>query len=144
MRNLISAYPSVNWTTHSERHDLLPWYSRPRYHFDSLAHDNEARSSKVKSIVTLANERRDGTPSSIVLKGEQYVPKFNKTALDRVEILMAVFRVEDKATDVVVTFNVPLEAADGGSVSGSELPKFESDFEAFIKSFRIVDFGLFA
>lgn len=79
-----------------------------------------------------------------MLKGEQFVPKFNKTALDRVEILMAVFRVEDKDTDVVVTFNLPLEAADGGAVGGADLPKIESDFEAFTRSFRIVDFGLFA
>ena len=70
--------------------------------------------------------------------------KFNKTALDRVEILMAVFRVEENAIDIVVTFNVPLDAADGGAVGGSDLTRIESDFEAFVKSFRILDFSLFA
>lgn len=98
----------------------------------------------MREVSTLANERGDRTPPPILLKGEQFVQKFNKTTLDRVEILMAVFRVEEKGIDLVVTFNVPLDAADGGAVGVSDLVKIESDFEAFVKSLCIVDFGLFA
>jgi len=79
-----------------------------------------------------------------VLKGEQYVPKFNKSEADRVQILMAVYRVEEKDTDIVVTFNIPLSAVDGGAVAGDNLAKLQSDFDAFVKSFKIVDFDLFA
>ena len=57
---------------------------------------------------------------------------------------MAVFRVEDKNIDVVVTFNIPVEAVDGGAVAAEDVAKVESDFGALVKSFRIVDYSLFA
>ena len=115
-----------------------------RFHFDSLAHDNDSRLSTVKEVTVVSNDRGDNTPSAIVLKGEQLVPKFNKRTPDQVKILMAVFRVEDKNIDVVVTFNIPVEAADGGAVAAEDVAKVESDFGALVKSFRIVDFSLFA
>ncbi|KAJ2930054.1 hypothetical protein H1R20_g7020, partial [Candolleomyces eurysporus] len=117
-----------------------------RFHFDSLAHDNDARSSTVTEVTVVPNDRggNDKTPSAIVLKGEQLVPKFNKRTPDRVKILMAVFRVQDKNIDVVVTFNIPVEAVDGGALAAEDAAKVESDFGALVKSFRIVDFSLFA
>ena len=115
-----------------------------RFHFDALAHDNDARSSTVTEISDVPNDRGDRTPSAIILKGEQLVPKFNKRTPDRVKILMAVFRVDDKDIDVVATFNVPVEAVDGGAVGAADFDKVESDFGNFVKSFRIVDFSLFA
>ncbi|KAF5324942.1 hypothetical protein D9611_004351 [Ephemerocybe angulata] len=113
-----------------------------KFHFDSLAHDNDAQNSSVSSISVVQNDREDETPSAIVLKGQQVVSKFNKTALDRVLILMAVFRVEHKNVDVVVTFNVPLESAD--ALQRADPSKMETDFNSFVKSFQIVDFDLFA
>ncbi|KAF8969805.1 hypothetical protein BDZ97DRAFT_160880 [Flammula alnicola] len=115
-----------------------------RFHFDSLAHDNSARSATVESVVMIPNDRGDGTPSAIVLKGVQMVPKFNHTTPDKVQIFMALFRVESKAADLVLTFNVPVESVDGGAVDSGGLENAEADFNTFVRSLRIVDFGLFA
>jgi len=115
-----------------------------RFHFDSLAHDNSACSTKVESVSLIPNDRGDNTPSVIILKGEQSVQKFNHSTPDKVRILMALFRIESKPVDLVVTFNIPLEAVDGGAVSNEDLEKVQIDFNNIVRTLRIVDFGLFA
>jgi hypothetical protein len=116
-----------------------------RYHFDSLAHDNSATSSEVSGVEMIANPRTDDvTPHAMRLSGVQMVPKFNRETPDRVLILMALYRVTEKSIDMVVTFNVPLESEDGGAVSDDNLPSIRNQFDQFTRSFRILDFGLFA
>ena len=72
------------------------------------------------------------------------MPKFNLTTADQVRIVMAVFRVESKSVDVVVTFNIPIVSVDGGAVGNEGVARSEAHFDTFIRSFRIIDFGLFA
>jgi len=98
----------------------------------------------VGEIFEISNDRGDNTPPAIVLKGVQLVPKFNLTVADKVRILMAVFRVESKAVDVVVTFNIPIVSVDGGAVGNEGVAKSQTDFNTFVRSFRIIDFDLFA
>ncbi|KAF8162994.1 hypothetical protein B0H34DRAFT_672100 [Crassisporium funariophilum] len=114
------------------------------FHFDSLAHDNAAREVEVKSVSEIPNTRRDDTSPAIVLKGIQHIPKFNKTTADIVHVFMALFRVESKSVDMVLTFNVPVVAGDGGAVGNEGLAKSERDFMTFVRSLHIVDYGLFA
>ena len=116
----------------------------PRFHFDSVALDNSAQFAEVEGIFEILNDRGDDTPPAIVLKGVQLVPKFNSTVADQVRIMMAVFRVESKAVDVVVTFNIPVVSVDGGAVGNEGVTTSETDFDTFVRSFRIIDFGLFA
>lgn len=54
---------------------------------------------------------------------------------------MALYRVKHKNVDLVVTFNIPIESEDGGAVKEEAVQK---DFENFVTSLQIVDFGLFA
>ncbi|TFK26418.1 Mog1p/PsbP-like protein [Coprinopsis marcescibilis] len=115
-----------------------------RFHFDSVAHDNCAQSPIVEDVILPPNDRQnDRTPSAIVLKGEQKVTKFNRTTPDSVKILMALYRVEDKATDIVVTFNIPVASTDGGAVDPTAYQVVESEFDQFTRSFKIKDFSLF-
>ncbi|KAH8833567.1 hypothetical protein DL96DRAFT_1577555 [Flagelloscypha sp. PMI_526] len=118
--------------------------SAARFHFDSLAHDNSAHLHQVEMITTIQNERGDATPSVVVLSGTQKVSKYNRNALDDVRILLGLYRVESKNIDLVVSFNIPLNAADGGAVDEEGLNKSQADFDVFVRSLRIVDFGLFA
>ncbi len=90
------------------------------------------------------NDRGDDTPSAIVLKGVQLVDKFNHTTSDRVQIFMALYRIEPKAIDLVLTFNVPLDSVDEGKADDTTVEIAEADFDAFVRSLHIVDFGLFA
>ena len=96
------------------------------------------------SVTVVPNDGGDDTPSAIILKGSQRVPKFNRTTPDDVRIFMALFRVEQKEIDLVVTFNVPIRTLDGGAVGSEGLEQAESDFHKFVTSFRICDYGLFA
>ncbi|KAJ7285625.1 hypothetical protein C8J57DRAFT_1050352 [Mycena rebaudengoi] len=114
-----------------------------RFHFDSLAHDNDATSSQVDSVAIISNTRGDNTPSAVTLAGVQYVPKFNLTTSDQVRVLMALFRVVHKGVDLVVTFNVPMKSQDDGAIDENGWIIAQAHFDAFIKSLRIVDFGLF-
>ena len=116
-----------------------------RFHFDSVAHDNSALSAEIEEVFEIPNDRvGDNTPPAVVLKGYQVVRKFNSTVPDKVRIMMAVFRVESKAIDVVVTFNIPIVSADGGAVGIEGVERSETDFDIFVRSFCISDFGLFA
>ncbi|KAG8748017.1 hypothetical protein FRC10_009769 [Ceratobasidium sp. 414] len=115
-----------------------------QFHFDSLAHDNEAVSSAVEAVDTPAVQ-----PSPLVLsvlRGTQRVPKFNRTNPDTVKILLAVYRVLDKRVDLVLTFNIPIQAEKAGSAVASEagLKKWVEAYEVAVSSFKIVDYGLFA
>ncbi|KAG8690491.1 hypothetical protein FRC09_011961 [Ceratobasidium sp. 395] len=115
-----------------------------KFHFDSLAHDNEAVSSAVEAIDTPPLQP---TPLVLsVLQGTQLVPKFNRTSPDTVKILLAVYRVLDKGVDLVLTFNVPIQTEKGGgAVAGEEgLKKWVDAYEIAVSSFKIVDYGLFA
>ncbi|KAJ7489922.1 hypothetical protein B0H11DRAFT_2010977 [Mycena galericulata] len=114
-----------------------------KYHFDSLAHDNSAQSTAVEAVAMIPNTRNDNTPSAITLSGIQFVPKFNLTTPDQVRILMALFRVAEKPVDLVVTFNVPIKSQDDGAVGEEGQNDVQIHFEAFVRSLRIVDFGLF-
>jgi len=116
----------------------------PRFHFDSLAHDNSASSSEVFSVNIVPNDRGDSTPSVILLSGVQSVRKFNRTAQDQVRILMGLYRIEAKGIDLVVTFNIPVTSQDGGAVDSSRLEVIQQQFDTFTRSLRIIDFGLFA
>lgn len=112
-----------------------------RFHFDSLAHDNAAAISTVDTITVIPNDRGDNTPSPIVLFGTQLVAKFNQPTPGEVHILMAVFRVEEKHIDLIVTFNVPTH---GSGVGPEGLQVARTHFNTFITSLRIIDFSLFA
>lgn len=114
-----------------------------RFHFDSLAHDNAAEISEVQDISVVPNDRGDVTPSPVVLHGMQTVRKFNRGEPDTVKILMALYRVEQKRADLVVTFNIPTKSEGTGVVAEAQVQKLTEDFEEFVRSLVIEDFGLF-
>lgn len=72
------------------------------------------------------------------------VRKFNRTRADEVRILLGLFRVEQKETDVVVSINIPMIAEDGGNLSEVDFANAKAVFDAMVRSLRIVDHSLFA
>jgi hypothetical protein len=101
-------------------------------------------SSQVYNITVVPNDRGDTTPSAVVLTGVQHIPKFNRLTPDEVRIILALYRVENKNVDLVATINVPMISGDNGSVGEGEWESAKTDFEKFVTSLRIVDYGLFA
>src|ERR1700722_12098155 len=113
-----------------------------RYHFASLAHDNDAESSTVHSVSlpALDGPRQDArTPTPITLEGEQRVAKFSRPSSDLVCVLMALYRLEDENVDLVVTANVPLTGED----APRDQERVKEQFGALLTSLRILDFSLF-
>lgn len=115
-----------------------------RFHFDSLVQDNSAQKSQVSLIETLPKQSDGKTPPITRLSGFQDIKKFNRQTEDRVLILMALYRVEEKPIDLVVTFNVPVVSEDGGAVDSDGLSTVQTAFNQFTRSLRIIDFDLFA
>lgn len=115
-----------------------------KFHYDSLANDNEAGSAQILGLTELPNASGDGVLFTITLHGTQEIKKFNRQTPDQVRILMALYRLEKTPIDLVVTFNIPLRSADGGAVTNEQDNKAVEDFDVLVRSLRILDFGLFA
>jgi hypothetical protein len=115
-----------------------------RFHFDSLAHDNDADKSDVLGIVVHDSPLATSTPAPIILTGLQMVAKYNRTAPDKVEIKLALYRLEAQQIDLVVTANVPHVLADGSITPPHIIEDVDSVFESVARSLAIADFGLFS
>lgn len=113
-----------------------------RFHFEALAHDNDAISSTMKDPFVMRNDRGDLTPSPILLHGSQRIRKFNAITHDDVDIIIALFRVHTggKSADLVVSANIP-RTAEGGA--GGGYATAASEFYALVSSLRIINYDLF-
>lgn len=117
-----------------------------RFHFDSLAHDNDASSSTISAVQKAETSHSPPQPTPYILQGTQLVRKYNRPTPDQVGILMALFRVEGKNSDVVLTLNAPLQTsnAEVKAVQTGEWGLINHAFYRAVESFKIVDFGLFS
>ncbi|PAV23230.1 Mog1p [Pyrrhoderma noxium] len=100
-----------------------------RFHFDSLAHDNDAQFSEVLSVDAPNDNTQpklNSTPPPILLNGLQRIAKFNHEQSDEVHILLAVYRIANNGLDA------------------SDLTRLKETFSAAAVSLKIVDFSLFA
>jgi len=129
------------------------------FHFDSIAHDNEAVEHSIEQTFASEdlNPHYNGTRSTCF--GIQKVAKFNELeklgeeACNLTRIYVAVFRLTDVATDLVVSFNSPVEistlsssakTADVDAVEEKADPLLANeDFTKMVDSLKVVDFGLF-
>ncbi|KAG8743581.1 hypothetical protein FRC10_011728 [Ceratobasidium sp. 414] len=122
-----------------------------KFHFDSLAYDNDVAAHPegctVQQVITPTPTVPINPLILSVLYGTQLVPKFNRTHPDTVKIFLAVYRVHEKNVDVVLVFNVPVEAEKEGSAvtfRGAVYNAWVNAFEEAVSTFKIVDYGLFA
>jgi hypothetical protein len=107
-----------------------------------LADDNSAASSSIERVTRIPKDKGDDTPSPVILQGTQLVRKFNSAVLDTIYILLAVFRIESKNVDLVLSMNIPLETVEG-KADDAKCQQAQLDFDTAVKSLRILDFGLF-
>lgn len=133
------------------KYDNRTFYESPladfmsnRFHFDSLAHDNDAEENKVLDVTQVLEDSNSANLAFTILSGTQLVRKFNTTQPDAIHILMAVYRIKDHNVDLVLTMNVPTRTTDGAGVDEAGLTSARSTFELAARSLRIVNYGLFA
>lgn len=108
-----------------------------RFHFDSLANDNDATDVRVTwTDAPASNAPANATPRPATIQGSQRVKKFGKIQEeDTVQIWMAVWRIASKNVDLVLSLNVPHD---------TDIEARTEQFRHAVGSLRIVDFALFA
>ncbi|CAN2390302.1 Ran guanine nucleotide release factor [Pristimantis euphronides] len=123
-----------------------------RYHFEDLAGSNDARGrAEVVSVepLPLAQLSLSCCSGAWALTGHQLVSKFNEQAQNMVNIHMALFRIQQHATDLLVTFNDPVAIDPASSSStpagaaGSAPAWTLDDFHRALCSFQLHDPGVF-
>ncbi|QRW00013.1 Ran guanine nucleotide release factor [Ceratobasidium sp. AG-Ba] len=120
-----------------------------KFHFDSLAHDNDAvpDSCVVDQVITPTSTEPINPLVLSVLHGTQLVPKFNLILPDTIKIFLAIYRVHEKNIDITMVLNIPVETQnEGGAVElgGEKYKAWLSSFDVAVSSFKIVNYGLFA
>jgi hypothetical protein len=118
-----------------------------RFHFEALAHDNDAQSSvadAVKGPESVPAANPPTQPLATVLRGTQLVRKFNRPTADEVRILLALFRVDDKEVDIVLSVNIPAINHDGTVLNPAAFAEANEAFYKAVQTFKILDFDLFA
>ncbi|KAM6921952.1 ran guanine nucleotide release factor [Xenentodon cancila] len=123
-----------------------------RYHFEDIAGSNNAAdpgASEVTGVVALPKPELSLSECSCawICTGTQCVSKFNEEAMNTVSVHLAVLRLPQFSTDVLVTFNDP-QSISPGSSSASALdthgePWTEQDFLRLLHTLTLHDPGLF-
>ncbi|XP_063786881.1 ran guanine nucleotide release factor [Pseudophryne corroboree] len=123
-----------------------------RYHFEDVAASNDARGrADIVSVepLPLAQLSLTSCSSAWALTGHQLVAKFNEQAQNTVTIYMALFRIPQHSTDLLVTFNDPVAIDPASSSAVSEAsqnpspPWTQEDFNHLLCSFQLHDPGIF-
>ncbi|XP_077326797.1 ran guanine nucleotide release factor [Lithobates pipiens] len=123
-----------------------------RYHFEDVATSNDAQEkAEIISVepLPLAQLSLSSCSSAWALTGHQLVSKFNEQAQNTVTIHMALFRMPQYSTDLLVTFNDPVaidpasSSASSGISNGSSALWTQEDFNRLLCSFRLHDPGIF-
>jgi hypothetical protein len=86
---------------------------------------------------------RNDIPSISILRGRQGVKKFNRTSVDDVRIFVALYRLEEKAVDLVLSLNFPMNTRDGVIRTEEQYNTAKETFFSVATSLHVVDFGLF-
>ncbi|XP_072447640.1 ran guanine nucleotide release factor [Chiloscyllium punctatum] len=132
-----------------------------RYHFADLAGSNDATGvdgAEILSVEPVSSEQLTlQDPSSAwFLSGRQQVAKFNEGARNTVTIHLALFRLPQYSTDILITFNDPTvispfsssvggSSAQAGGSSASAAPHWTLEqFHTIIQSFMLLDPTIFS
>ncbi|KAF9121445.1 hypothetical protein BGW39_010527 [Mortierella sp. 14UC] len=147
------------------------------FHFQQLAEDNDAEDASVIQSVSLLNNAELPTwPADAkiyLLLGQQRIAKFNEQqrlqqqhqhnlatassttasastqpdARNLVQIMMVVFRLPRQETDVVLSYNVPLQISERSSsrdvAHEGDIREAEIWFRGLVGSFTVREWGLF-
>ncbi|KAF9166413.1 hypothetical protein BGX21_006392 [Mortierella sp. AD011] len=139
------------------------------FHYQQLAEDNDATdASVIQSVSVLNNSELPTWPAEAkiyLLLGQQRIAKFNERqrqledaaahphqqphadARNLVQIMMVVVRLPRQETDIVITYNVPLQISESSSskqvAHEGNIQEAEVWFRNMIGSFLVRDWSLF-
>ncbi|KAL5490890.1 hypothetical protein EMCRGX_G016086 [Ephydatia muelleri] len=123
-----------------------------QFHFKELTAANDASTSTVVSVDCVPTEpgTMDDCSAIWLLSGQQAVAKFNEPDSGRnlVDLYLAVFRLEQYQTDMLVTLNNPVLISQCSS-SAVDNPPLQTGallaglFREIVQSLRLVDSSIF-
>ncbi|KAI4887414.1 hypothetical protein NFI96_018880 [Prochilodus magdalenae] len=121
-----------------------------RYHFEDLAASNKASAEglwEVQKVEPIPNSQINlqECSSAWLLSGAQFISKFNEEAKNIVNIHLGVFRLPQYTTDILITFNDPVNISplsSSAAVSADDGWTLQ-DFDTLLQSVRLLDPGVF-
>ncbi|XP_032870557.1 ran guanine nucleotide release factor isoform X2 [Amblyraja radiata] len=139
----------------------VPDVDAARYHFEDVTAINGALGEAGTEVLSVEPVGRDQMAlrelSSVwFLSGRQHVAKFNEQAKNTVNIHLALFRLPQYTTDILVTFNDPtmisphsssvgLEPSQSGASSSGAAPCWTPEqFRAAVRSLCLLDPAVFS
>ena len=109
-----------------------------RHHFQDLAESNGSsqEETEILSVIPLPRDQLSLVECSCgwLLSGTQMVSKFNKPEKSHVNILLCVLRLPIHTTDVLISFNSPVEI---GAEDDTEM------FASVVRSIKLLNPSLF-
>ncbi|XP_067828118.1 ran guanine nucleotide release factor [Heptranchias perlo] len=143
-----------------EHQSQVPDQDAARYHFDDVTTSNNATGEEGSEILSVEPVSGDQIAlqelsSAWFLTGRQRVAKFNEQARNTVTIHLALFRLPQYSTDILITFNDPTiisplssstgaESALTGGTSSSPVQHWTLEhFQTAVQSFRLLDPAVF-
>ncbi|XP_048476046.1 ran guanine nucleotide release factor [Rhincodon typus] len=144
-----------------EHQNHVPDQEAARYHFADIANSNDATvmdSTKILSVEPVSSDQitLQDPSSAWLLSGRQQVAKFNEQARNTVTIHLALFRLPQYSTDILITFNDPTiispfsssvggSSVQSGGTSASAAPHWTLEqFRATVQSFQLLDPTIFS
>ncbi|KAM0754020.1 Mog1p/PsbP-like protein [Meredithblackwellia eburnea MCA 4105] len=126
-------------------------------HWQSLAHDNDAITQTILSTYTLPltttqkqqQQQEFKVEGPTIVIGHQTIAKFNANIPDTVLIQLAIWRIPQKNTDLVLSVNFPIKQANSNNDNSQSQEERDPStakkvFQDILNGLVIKDFGLFA
>ncbi|CAJ1060090.1 ran guanine nucleotide release factor [Xyrichtys novacula] len=123
-----------------------------RYHFEDIAGSNKATEPgafQVTTVVPVSQSELSlsDCSSAWILTGIQSVSKFNEDAKNTVTLHLALLRLPQFSTDILISFNDPQSISPDSSSAASEETHREpwtlQDFQRLVQTLTLHDPGLF-
>ncbi|SAM03386.1 hypothetical protein [Absidia glauca] len=126
-----------------------------KFHFEQIAEQNNATSYSIKSIehasVDVAAPKLPLDTTIYFVRGIQNVAKFNEEAVNHVELVMAVVRLEKVETDLIISLNAPIQVAPTSSEMkdvnlvepAAPIARIVDEIKLVVQGLEIHDWGLF-
>lgn len=118
-------------------------------HYEDIAGSNEADGSDIMNTEEIPKDQLAITDCSgaYALKGQQMVSKFKESAKNAVYIHMGLVRLPQYETDILISFNNPVninpESSSHGPVPVSASPWTDSQFVHCMRTLKIINPALF-
>lgn len=126
-------------------------------HWSSLLKLNHAQAAKINEVAVCdPSDSLPGVvlppgaasqPQLVLMMGHMAAPKFNEKALNSVDVFLAVVRLPQQDTDILLVLNSPTAVSpESSSAKSFDAPHPEGSlalFKSLVASFGIADWGLF-